>query len=260
MSIVNYFYDAYLVKSEKSGAKNPVVVQHPTVGEVQFVSSDTAKYIRISLKPFGGIRVTVPKRASVRQAMAFVDQKTDWILQAQKRIAVHENNHTVFTPETVFSTHSRRLQLLPWKTEQFRAQLAKDSLKIFYPQDADILSDNAQARIRDYIEQTLRKEAREYLPQRTGELAVQHGFTYHGVTVKNVSSRWGSCSATNHINLNIHLMRLPQHLSDYVILHELAHTIHKNHSARFWNCLDEYTGGKAKRLAAEMRQFHTNRY
>ncbi len=234
-----------------------MVVQYPEIGEIQFVPSATAKYIRISLKPFGGIRVTVPKRASMKQAMAFVETKTDWILQAQSRIAAHESQQTVFTPETIFSTQSRQVQLLPWKSEQFRAQLSKDTLKIFYPHETDIQSAQAQEIVRDYIICTLRKEAKEYLPQRTEQLAAEHGFRYRKVTVKNVSSRWGSCSAINNINLNIHLVRLPQHLSDYVILHELTHTVHKNHGDRFWRSLDIVTGGKARQLAAEMKQHHT---
>ncbi|MDR1172837.1 MAG: M48 family metallopeptidase, partial [Bacteroidales bacterium] len=220
--------------------------------------SATAKYIRISLKPFGGIQVTVPKRTSMKQAMAFVETKTDWIRRAQTRITAHENRQTIFTPETVFSTQSRKIQLFPWKSTQFRAQLSKDALKIFYPHETDIRSEQTQEIIRDYIIRTLRKEAGDYLPQRTEQLAAKHGFTYRGVTVKNVSSRWGSCSAVNHINLNIHLVRLPQHLSDYVILHELVHTVHKNHGDRFWQSLDTVTGGKAKQLAAEMKQYQAD--
>ncbi len=233
-------------------------IHHPEIGEIRFVSSTTAKYIRISLKPFGGIKVTIPKRASVHQAIAFVEQKKDWILQARSRMIIHENQHTTFTPETIFSTQSRQVRLYSWKSDQFRAQLTKDVLKIFYPQDIDLLSDKVQSIIREYINQTLRKEAKEYLPARTEQLAAVHGFSYRGVTVKNVSSRWGSCSATNHINLNIHLVRLPEHLSDYVILHELTHTIHKNHSKHFWQCLNEHTAGKAKQLATEMRQYHAS--
>lgn len=206
------------------------------------------------------MKVTVPKRASMRQAMNFVEQKTNWILQAQSRMAVQEKRYTIFTPDTVFSTHSHQLQLLPWRSGQFRVQLSKDTLKIFYPQETDIRSDQSQEIIRDYIIQTIKKEAKEYLPQRTEQLAKIHGFTYRGVAVKNVSSRWGSCSANNHINLNIHLVRLPQHLSDYVILHELTHTIHKNHSDRFWQSLNTITGGKAQQLAAEMKQYHANRF
>ena len=176
----------------------------------------------------------------------------DWILQAQSRV---EKYQTIFTPDTIFSTQHRRVQLLPWKSGQFRAQLSKDALKIFYPSEIDLQSGHAQTIIRDYIIRALRIEAQKYLPERTRQLAALHGFTYLGVTVKNVTSRWGSCSATDHINLNIHLVRLPQHLSDYVILHELAHTVHKNHSKHFWHSLNTITGGKAKQLAAEMKQY-----
>ena len=233
-----------------------MIVQYSQIGEVQFVPNVTAKYIRISLKPSGMIRVTVPKRASMKEAMAFVETKMDWIIRAKSRIKTHEQRCTVFMPDTVFSTQSRQLQLIPWKSEQFRYQLSKDALKIFYPTDSDLPSDHVQEIIRAFIIRTLRKEAREYLPLRTEQLAAIHGFTYQGVAVKNVSSRWGSCSERNHINLNIHLVRLPEHLSDYVILHELTHTVHKNHSALFWNHLNTITGGKAKQLAAEMKKYH----
>ena len=232
----------------------------PQIGEVHFVRSATAKYIRISLKPFGGIRVTIPRRTSIQQATAFVETKRDWIRQAKSRMEKHEERYTIFTPDTVFRTRSRRVQLLPWKSGQFRAQLSKDTLKIFFPQDMDIRSNQAQEAIRDLIIRMLRKEAKEYLPQRTEQLAAEHGFTFCGVTVKNVSSRWGSCSAANHINLNIHLVRLPQHLSDYVILHELVHTVHKNHGKHFWQSLNKITGGKAKRLAADMKQYQAERF
>ena len=234
------------------------IIQYPQIGEVQFVPSATAKYIRISLKPHGSVRVTVPKRASIQQAMSFVEQKTDWILRVQSRMAAHGNQRIVFTPDSVFSTQSHRLQLLPWKSEKFRAQLTKEFLNIFYPYGADIQSEQSQEIIRGYIISTLKKEAKEYLPQRTEQLAAAHGFTYRGVTVKNVSSRWGSCSSTNHINLNIHLVRLPHHLSDYVILHELTHTVHKNHGALFWQSLDAVTSGKAKQLAAEMKSYRAD--
>ena len=236
--------------------KNEFIVPYPGIGEILFVPSATAKYIRISLKPFGGVKVTVPRWTSMRRAKAYVEEKKDWILQAKSRIAVHEKRYTIFTPGTVFSTHHHQVQLISWKSGQFRAQLSKDTLKIFYPQEIDILSEQSQQIIRNYITRTLRKEAGEYLPQRTEQLAKMHGFAYQGVTVKNLTSRWGSCSAANNINLNIHLVRLPQHLSDYVILHELAHTVHKNHSDRFWQSLDTLTNGKAKQLAAEIKQHH----
>ena len=237
-----------------------MTVSFPQIGEVLFVQSTTAKYIRISLKSSEGIRVTVPEEASMKEAMAFVETKKDWILRAQSRMAKHEKSISVFTPETVFSTQNRKLQLIPWKSELFRTQLSKDSLKIFYPNDTDILSAQAQKTIRNFIINAIRIEAKEYLPQRTEQLALAYGFMYRGVTVKNVTTRWGSCSATNHINLNIHLVRLPQHLSDYVILHELTHTIHKNHGKLFWQSLNRITGGNAKRFADDIKQYQAQQF
>lgn len=89
-----------------------------------------------------------------------------------------------------------------------------------------------------YIKQ-LRKEAKIFLPKRTEELAEIYNFQYKKVYIKNQKTRWGSCSHVNNINLNINLMRLPKHLIDYVILHELMHTRHKNHGPKFWYDLNQ---------------------
>ena len=102
------------------------------------------------------------------------------------------------------------------------------------------------------LRETLRERARDYLPGRTAELATRHGFSYRRVTIRSSRTRWGSCSAVNNINLSLYLMQLPSHLIDYVILHELVHTVHKNHGPSFWQLLDQVTG-KARLLAAEVR-------
>ena len=77
-------------------------------------------------------------------------------------------------------------------------------------------------------------EARKILPGRVKLLAEKYGFRYTRLTFRNNISNWGSCSYDNHISLNIKLMKLPDEVIDYVILHELCHTIEKNHSADFW--------------------------
>jgi hypothetical protein len=89
---------------------------------------------------------------------------------------------------------------------------------------------------------------------RLKELAAQHGFRYRNAGIRNQKTRWGSCSSTNNISLNIHMLNLPAHLRDYVILHELVHTEHKNHSNHFWARLDEVVGGKSAALRKEMRK------
>ncbi len=83
------------------------------------------------------------------------------------------------------------------------------------------------------IIKALRKEAKSYLPSRLDALAGMYGFKYERLAIKNNLTNWGSCSAKGNINLNLHLVRLPSDLCDYVILHELCHLKYFNHGANF---------------------------
>lgn len=91
--------------------------------------------------------------------------------------------------------------------------------------------------------ETLRAEAKAVLPQRLSELAAQHGFHYRQVRIKHNSSNWGSCSELGNINLNLNLMRLPGHLRDYVMLHELCHLRYLNHGPEFHALLESVCPG-----------------
>ncbi len=77
-------------------------------------------------------------------------------------------------------------------------------------------------------------EAKIILEKRVKELAAQTGFKYNRVSVKSMTSRWGSCSNKKNINLNVKIMHLDSELRDYIILHELTHTLHPNHGQHFW--------------------------
>ena len=85
---------------------------------------------------------------------------------------------------------------------------------------------------RDEIEQ-LRKKAKAELPSRLDELAARYGFAYNKVTIKHNATNWGSCSARNNINLNLNIVRLPEALQDYILLHELCHLRHHDHGHGF---------------------------
>ena len=81
--------------------------------------------------------------------------------------------------------------------------------------------------------ESLRRQAKAQLPPRLAELADRYDFLYNRVAIKHNASNWGSCSAKGNINLNLNIVRLPKVLQDYVLLHELCHLRHHDHSHAF---------------------------
>lgn len=229
------------------------------IGKVQFIPSSTAKYVRISIKPSVGVRVTLPKRASLAQAEAFVQEKAAWIRKHLDHQQQELQKQTTFSPYDSFQTRFHQLQLLPHTLPQLKSRLKEGQLQVWYPVQTGWEDQQVQAYIKTAVEQTLRIEAKQHLPQQVAYFAQKFGFTYRNVTIKNAKTRWGSCSATNNINLSLHLMRLPQHLCDYVILHELAHTVEKNHGPRFWALLDRISGD-ARGLDRELKAYRLHIY
>ena len=104
-----------------------------------------------------------------------------------------------------------------------------------------------------------RTEAQTILCKRLEYLAGKRGFAYRGLTVRNQKTRWGSCYGRNSISLNMQLIRLPEELMDYVILHELVHTKIKNHSPAFWAELNKLVGN-GKQLRVRLRSYGMGLY
>ena len=100
----------------------------------------------------------------------------------------------------------------------------------------------------------LRAEAKAYLPARLRELADLNGFRYNQVRIKHNVSNWGSCSVKGNINLTLNLMRLPEELRDYVMLHELCHLKHLNHGPEF-HALLESVCPEHRRLQRQLKDY-----
>jgi len=227
------------------------------IGEVRLVKSKKARNINISIKPFDGIKVAVPYGISYEEAVRVLRNKKDWIEKHAVNVKDKETNFQTRALNGELKTREHKLVIQRSQNGNDSTQLLEGEILIKLSQRADLRSRKSQEMIMEGLVKAWRKEAIEFLPDRVEILATMYGFHYNNVKVKNMNTRWGSCSQTNNINLSIHLMRLPDHLIDYVIIHELVHTKIKNHGPEFWSRLDEIVGD-AKALAREVKEFGVN--
>ena len=104
----------------------------------------------------------------------------------------------------------------------------------------------------------LRQEAKATLPAMVERLARLHGFSYGRVTIRAARSKWGCCTSQNNISLSLFLVTLPEYLQEFVVLHELCHTVHHNHSAAFHELLNKVTNGKERELDRQLKGIAKN--
>ena len=97
-------------------------------------------------------------------------------------------------------------------------------------------------------------KAQEDLFSRLDYFSDKYNLPYRRVSFRNQKTRWGSCSSQNNISLNINIAYLPEKLQDYILLHELCHIRHKNHSKKFWAEMDKYVGGRSKDMRKELKE------
>lgn len=131
------------------------------------------------------------------------------------------------------STSGRLSMSVPTRTPDFLLRRILNQNRAIIREKLPIKKPEEQ-RARDYQKKVLMKKAREYLPYRLEYYAKLYGYNYNKCRLTHANTRWGSCSSNKTISLNIGLMKVPEILRDYVILHELAHLNHMDHSRAFW--------------------------
>ncbi len=215
------------------------------------------------------ISVTVPYSRTLQDGIDYLNTRRDWVREAlkkQEKVNAGAQIHDGFVMRTllsqiVFRPSGEVPPVLPSDAApagklSFRIRTSvidnpQDSGRLWLSLDkpthiriievpAGFSAPNvvSQKALRDVLVEVLREEAKILLPQKLSYFSDQYGFHFHKVTIKHNSSNWGSCSRAGNINLNLNLIRLPEPLCDYVLLHELCHLKEPNHGPRFHALLE----------------------
>lgn len=218
------------------------VITHPTLGDILYKKNKRSKRITIRVREGGNIQVTLPYRARYEQALQVVTQHISWI-QEQLQKTKQQQKEKALDWDTRLAIRDQQFQLQAHEGQRLQLRITAQTLHLLVPQTWDIQEPTHQASLQHALIEVLRKVAKAYLPARTQYWAKYHQIKIENIRVKNVKTRWGSCSSKGNINLSLHLMLLPDPWIDYVICHELAHIAHPNHSPAFWAHLENLLPG-----------------
>jgi predicted metal-dependent hydrolase len=206
-------------------AQKTVII--PGIGEVLLAKRRGARNIRLSITARGKVRVGMPNWTPYAAGISFAKSRQEWILK-------HLSNHQTNTLKNgdLIGKSTRIYFIQDPQMARTSTRMLQHSIKVI--SHLSIASPAVQQAAQKAGEKALKKEASVLLPQRLRALARKHGFNYKSVQIKKLTSRWGSCSNDKAISLSYFLVQLPWPLIDYVLLHELVHTEHLNHSPDFW--------------------------
>lgn len=209
----------------------------PTIHDEEFGTitvrrSAKATQVRLRVAPNGTLRASMPVYAPLfllkRLIKTSRTQLRSMLTQAHPQTQYHDGQQ-IGKSHTILVTSSSKLSV----------KRVKQHVVVELPNSKQLDDTDVVKAIREVCIAALRIEAKSYLPKRLKYLAQQLGFSYEKVRFSHASSRWGSCSSTGTISLNIALMKLPFELIDYVIVHELAHTQELNHGSDFWELVEK---------------------
>ena len=219
--------------------------EHPEWGLITVSVNRRARRI-IMRAGEDGIRVTVPPFATnkdIERALAIHGNKLKEI-QAGK-VKFIDSQYSLG-----FGTF--RINIQEYEGGNFMWVHNDSTTTLMCPKDTDYKA--KQAWLRKVIINVIHEEAKRILPSRLEILAERHRFKYSCCSVRNSHSRWGSCSGKGNISLSIYLVLLTDELIDYVLLHELCHTVEMNHSERFWTLLDNVCKCNSKDIRNKLKK------
>lgn len=202
-------------------------VELPGVGTITLKKSARAKRLILRIDHNGNPTVTLPRFAPYVVGERYARSHIDWIQQhAAQGTRVYEHGQPIGSRVLTFTTDP--------STTQIKTRVSDTSIKISLPTGVDYDSPEAQAVAVKACERAVKKQAELELLPLLNEIADEYAYRYTQAKVKNMRTRWGSCSSDGVIVLNMWLVQLPLELQEYVMCHELAHLNHQHHQPAFW--------------------------
>jgi predicted metal-dependent hydrolase len=196
--------------------------------------STKSKRMSLRICPYKGLEIVIPRKMSQQKAIEFLNLKFDWVQKNR-----HLLKQQLIVPDFIS---------LPAISESWSVKYNQTITNQYFASEAThtlLLKDTKQEAALVAIKRWLQIKSLRHLSSVTKAFSEKCCLPYESLKVRWQRARWGSCSKTKDINLNCKLLFLPDELMNYVIVHELVHTVHFDHSPEFWAKLESYIPDQA---------------
>lgn len=204
--------------------------------------STRAKSLRLQIHSARGLEVVVPDGYDLSKIPAFLSHHQAWIQKHLKKYKPSVSQAVELPEElTLFAIHQTwKITYVPL-IKEFRKSGNKVEAKDFFPGQLMVIGNVHQKKaVRLAILKWLTEHAKIHLLPWLKKLSEKTGISYHDAIIRYTKSRWGSCTSKKRISLSPSLLFLTPHLTEHIMLHELCHTVHLDHSAKFWHFFEKH--------------------
>ena len=207
--------------------------EHTWRQHVRLRRSSRARYARLKIHSSGQIELVLPSGMDERAVPGILEQHDGWVQRTLERLGRAQLPSRVEAPNHV---------QFPALGEHWQIQYLDDDGGRYgcRPQNDGLLRVSGGMSWQPAMIRWLARKGRQHLVPWLHQVSDEIGLPYRDATVRGQRSRWGSCSSRQQINLNYALLFLPPRLVRYLFIHELCHTRHMNHSARYWRLVERF--------------------
>ncbi|HTL49010.1 MAG TPA: SprT family zinc-dependent metalloprotease [Verrucomicrobiae bacterium] len=227
-------------------------VRSPSTMPYELCPSRRARRARVEIHAGGKVKVIVPQGSDVKRIARWLETKKSWIEKTRERLRVLPET----APENPAIPDSVELRAVAqtWRVEFAAARVKRPRLTQSGPFQLTFVvpAETPVSRKLLLLRRWVQSQAEDYLPAWLEKTAAETGLAYARASVRAQKTRWGSCSARKAISLNRKLLFLPPRLVRYILVHELCHTAHLDHSRHFWKRVASFEPGW-KDLQRDMR-------
>lgn len=224
----------------------------------QFYLTRNVRSKRFSFRCYeNGIQITAPQRFNRKYLLSAIEEMRPQLRTLVQKQQLRKSQQSVKHIDWDFEINTDSFHFCIKEGPTFQLHNECSGVAWLYcPPDTDF--NERQDWLKAVITESLRQHAKALLPGKLRQLELAYGFSVRSVQIRNMHGRWGSCSSKQSIHLSIYVLLLPERLQRLVLLHELCHTIHMDHSAAFHAKLNWALEGQEETLNRELKNYHTD--